>query len=138
MLIAATLLILLFVCTYGATNMVHELAEINDNSAEFGFDLNYRITCDMNFGPSWCPIAMGDERFQGTLIAVEGVTLNNLRVDHSNTNHPDHDDGAGLFGWIWGSYIRGLHFVNADVRGGQFNGTLTAHAVNFGRIEDVT
>lgn len=125
-------------CDWIDIHTVEQLADINDNSGPFGMDLNYRITCDMDFGPSWCPIAMGDERFQGTLIAIPGVTLNNLRVDHSDTAHPDHDDGAGLFGWLWHAYIRDLHFVNADIRGGQFNGTLTAHAVNFGRIENVT
>lgn len=125
-------------CDWIDIHTIEQLADINDNSAPFGLDLNYRITCDMNFGPSWCPIAMGNERFQGTLIAVEGVTLNNLRVDHSNTGHPDHDEGAGLFAWLGNAYIRDLHFVNADVRGGEHNGTLAGHAVNGGHIENVT
>lgn len=132
------------VCQWTDIHTIAELQEINDNGqGPFGLDGNYRIVNDLDFSPEydspyWSPIGQHQsDPFQGTLIALPGVTLNNLRVVHP-TGHPYHDLGSGLFGWIVNGYVRGLHFVEPYIRGGEFTAVLTGYAVNSGRIEDVT
>ena len=94
---------------------------------------NFRIICDLNFPSDWEPIAEQVFPFSGSLVAAPGVTLNNLRI-----NHPDDDDGTGLFAWAASARLLDLHFVDADVTGGEFVGTLAGYVINGTRVEGCT
>lgn len=102
---------------------------------------HYRLTNDVDLattavwddGRGWQPVgaSAAGSRFTGTLDGG-GFTVRNLAINRPTSSY------QGLFGYLDGAQIQGLHLDNVSVSGGQYSGAVAGYAAGSATLDLVT